>query len=214
MLQIEICNFCGLNSVYYNMGNHVTESARQHVAQILAGDPNAFKLLVKNHERLVGQVVFRMIINEADREDLCQDIFVKIYRNLSGFRFDSKLSTWIARIAFTTCLNYIEKKKLPLYEDTSPEGQTIDDCAAVNSTNPESWTGGRQASIKVCEEIDQLPVIYGTILSLFHLQDMSYAEISDILRMPSGTVKSYLFRARKMLKERLQVRYSMEELCA
>jgi len=155
-----------------------------------------------------------MISNETDREDLCQDIFVKVYRNLGGFRFDSKLSTWIARIAFTTCLNYIEKKKLPLYEDSSPEGQTIDDCAAVKGSDPASWTGERQTSVKVCEEIDQLPVIYGTILSLFHLQDMSYAEIGDILRMPSGTVKSYLFRARKMLKERLQVRYSLEELCA
>jgi len=214
MLQIEICNFLGAKPVYYIMGNQVTKSARHQVDQILAGNPNAFKQLVKDHERLVGQVVFRMIPNDSDREDLCQDIFVKVYRNLSGFRFDSKLSTWIARIAFTTCLNYIEKKKLPLYEDSSPEGQTIDDCAAVNSTNPESWTGERQASVKVCEEIDQLPVIYGTILSLFHLQDMSYAEIGDILRMPSGTVKSYLFRARKMLKERLQVRYSLEELCA
>lgn len=196
------------------MGSQLTESARQQVDQILAGDPRAFKQLVKNHERLVGQVVFRMIRNEADREDLCQDVFVKVYRNLKGFRFDSKLSTWIARIAFTTCLNYIEKKKVPLYEDSSPEGQTVDDCASLNSTNPESWTGERQASVKVCEEIDQLPVIYGTILSLFHLQDMTYAEISDILRMPDGTVKSYLFRARKMLKERLQGRYSMEELCA
>ncbi len=214
MLQAEICNFRGPYPVYYIMGSQVTESARQQVDQILAGDPRAFKLLVKDHERLVGQVVFRMIPNETDREDLCQDVFVKVYRNLAGFRFDSKLSTWIARIAFTTCLNYIEKKKVPLYEDSSPEGQTVDDCASANCANPESWTGERQASVKVCEEIDQLPVIYGTILSLFHLQDMTYAEISDILRMPDGTVKSYLFRARKMLKERLQGRYSMEELCA
>ena len=214
MLHSEICNFWGVNSVYYIMASQVTESAQSQVDQILAGDPNAFKQLVKDYERLVGQVVFRMIPNETDREDLCQDIFVKVYRNLGGFRFDSKLSTWIARIAFTTCLNYIEKKKVPLYEDTSPEGQTVDHCAAVNGSDPASWTGERQASVKVCEEIDQLPVIYGTILSLFHLQDMTYAEIGDILRMPSGTVKSYLFRARKMLKERLQGRYSLEELCA
>lgn len=179
----------------------------------MAGDPNAFKQLVKNHERLVGQVVFRMIPNDSDREDVCQDIFIKVYRNLSGFRFDAKLSTWIARIAYTTCLNFLEKKKLPLYEDSSPEGKTIDDCRG-DSVDPERWAGSRQASVNVCEEIDQLPVIYGTILSLFHLQDMSYAEISSILNLPDGTVKSYLFRARKMLKERLQVRYSLEELCA
>jgi RNA polymerase sigma-70 factor (ECF subfamily) len=202
------------------MGNQLTPSAgqsyqiaRPQVEQILAGDPNAFKRLVKDHERLVGQVVFRMISNVTDREDICQDIFVKVYQNLKGFRFNSKLSTWIARIAFTTCLNYLDKKKVPLYEDCAPEGRTIDDCYG-EATSPEQWAGGRQASVKVCEEIDQLPVIYGTILSLFHLQDMSYSEISSVLAMPDGTVKSYLFRARKMLKERLRSKYNLEELCA
>lgn len=202
------------------MGNQLTPSAgqsyqiaRPQVEQILAGDPNAFKRLVKDHERLVGQVVFRMISNVTDREDICQDIFVKVYQNLKGFRFNSKLSTWIARIAFTTCLNYLDKKKVPLYEDCAPEGRTIDDCYG-EATSPEQWAGGRQASVKVCEEIDQLPVIYGTILSLFHLQDMSYAEISSVLAMPDGTVKSYLFRARKMLKDRLRSKYNVEELCA
>jgi RNA polymerase sigma-70 factor (ECF subfamily) len=195
------------------MGLQDRQKSRVLIARILDGDPNAFKQLVKENERLVGQIVFRMIPNEHDREDLCQDVFVKVYQNLAGFRFDSKLSTWIARVAYTTCLNYIEKKKLPLYEDSSPEGKTIDDCTG-DSTDPEEWAGSRQASTRVCEEIDQLPVLYGTILSLFHLQDMSYAEIGRILRLPDGTVKSYLFRARKMLKERLQVRYSVEELCA
>lgn len=186
---------------------------RVRIERILDGDPNAFKQLVKDHERLVGQIVFRMIPNETDREDLCQDVFVKVYQNLGSFRHESKLSTWIARIAYTTCLNYLEKKKVALYEDASPEGVTIDDCDGGH-TDPESWTGTRQASVRVCEEIDQLPVIYGTILSLFHLQDMSYAEIGQILKLPDGTVKSYLFRARKMLKDRLRVRYSLEELCA
>jgi RNA polymerase sigma-70 factor (ECF subfamily) len=188
-------------------------NTRTRIGKILEGDPNAFQQLVKDHERLVGQIVFRMVSNETDREDLCQDVFVKVYQNLASFRHESKLSTWIARIAYTTCLNYLEKKKVPLYEDCTPDGVTVDDCEGVDA-GPERWTGARQASIRVCEEIDQLPVIYGTILSLFHLQDMSYAEIGQILHLPDGTVKSYLFRARKMLKERLQIRYSLEELCA
>jgi RNA polymerase sigma factor (sigma-70 family) len=68
--------------------------------------------------------------------------------------------------------------------------------------------------VRLCEEIDKLPTIYGTIVSLFHLHDMSYADIADILSLPDGTVKSYLFRARQMLKERMMARYSQEELCA
>jgi len=183
------------------------------VDKILNGDPNAFKRLVKDHQRLVGQVVFRMIPNNHDREDLCQDVFIKVYQNLEGFQFNSKLSTWIARIAFNTCANYLQKKRVPLYEDFSPEGQTVDDCLD-RGPGPVEWAESRQASVRLCEEIDELPVIYGTIVSLYHLQDMSYAQIGDIMSLPDGTVKSYLFRARKMLKERMLARYAREELCA
>jgi RNA polymerase sigma factor (sigma-70 family) len=193
--------------------NQAGQDPRQLVDRILHGDPGAFKQLVKDHERLVGQVVFRMIPADSDREDLCQDIFVKVYQNLDTFRFDSKLSTWITRIAYTTCLNHLEKKKILLFEDCSPEGSTLDDCRSEGG-DPEQWTGSRQTAVRICEEIDHLPVVYGTILSLFHLQEMSYDEIGQILSLPEGTVKSYLFRARKMLKERLLVRYRVEELCA
>jgi len=183
------------------------------VDRILAGDPGAFKSLVKDHQRLVGQIVFRVIPIEAEREDVCQDIFIKVYQNLEGFRFECKLSTWIARIAYTTCLNHVEKKRLPLFEDGAPEGRSVDDCESPIE-GPEAWAGARQVSVRICEEIDRLPVVYGTILTLFHLHDMSYAEIAEILSLPDGTVKSYLFRARRMLKERLEVRFRVEELCA
>jgi len=183
------------------------------VDKILEGDPGAFKSLVKANQRLVGQVVFRLIPNATEREDVCQDIFMKVYQNLASFRFDCKLSTWIARIAYTTCLNCLEKKKAVLFEDAVPEGVTVDDCQNP-AAGPDNWTGERQASTRICEEIDHLPVIYGTILSLYHLQEMSYAEIGQIMNLPDGTVKSYLFRARRMLKERLVNRFSVEELCA
>jgi len=183
------------------------------INMILNGDRDAFALLVKDHERLVGQIVFRMISNRHDREDLCQEIFIKVYQNLSGFQFQSKLSTWIAKIAYNTCLNYKEKKQVPLYEDQAAEGETVDDCASWNA-GPDEWTESRQESVKLCEEIDRLPVIYGTIVSLYHLHQMAYLEISEILNLPVGTVKSYLFRARRMLKELMLARYRGEELCA
>jgi len=195
------------------MESQPAHQSRLLVDRIMNGDPNAFKQLVKDNERLVGQIVFRMIPWESDREDVCQDIFVKVYQNLASFRFDCKLSTWIARITYTTCLNCLDKKRMPLYEDTNLDGHTVDDCASEGG-RPDEWTRARQSSVRICEEIDQLPVIFGTILSLYHLHEMSYAEIGQILSLPDGTVKSYLFRGRKLLKERLQVRFSAEELCA
>jgi len=183
------------------------------VDKILAGNPNAFTTLVKQNERLVAQIVFRMVPSRHDREDICQEVFLKVYQNLDRFQHQAKLSTWIARIAYNTSLNYIEKKRVPLYEDHSPEGETLDDRPS-NAATPAQWTESRQAATRLCEEIDKLPVLFGTIVSLYHLQDMSYADIGDILSLPDGTVKSYLYRARRMLKERMIARYNEEELCA
>ena len=183
------------------------------VERVLNGDPNAFTQIVSQNERLVGQIVFRLIPNETDREDLCQDVFFKVYRNLEGFNFHSKLSTWIARIAYNTCLSYLDKKKLPLFDDCVKNEDGAEP-EMVDGIRPDAWTESRQTSVRVCEEIDKMPVIYGTILSLYHLHDMSYAEISQILSLPDGTVKSYLFRARRMLKDRLLEKFSREELCA
>ncbi|MCP4684661.1 MAG: sigma-70 family RNA polymerase sigma factor [bacterium] len=186
---------------------------RKLVARIISGDPGSFQKLVTDHQRLVGQIVFRMVSNPTEREDLCQDVFVRVYQNLDRFQFQAKLSTWIARIAYNTCLNFLEKKRLPLYEDHSPAGETIDDCTGVAEA-PDRWAENRQASVRLSEEIDNLPVMYGTIVSLYHLHEMTYAEIGEILQLPDGTVKSYLFRARKMLKERMTAKFEREELCA
>lgn len=97
--------------------------------------------------------------------------------------------------------------------DYGTEGETVDSWADPRVAT-ELTAEGNDVAIKISTEIDELPVIYGTILSLFHLQEMRYSEIAAILSMPEGTVKSYLFRARRMLKERLSVRYSLEELWA
>ena len=183
------------------------------VDRVLKGDPNAFTQIVAQNERLVGQIVFRLIPNATDREDLCQEVFFKVYRNLEGFQFNSKLSTWIARIAYNTCLSYLDKKKLPLLDDCCPQNEA-NEPEMLDGIRPDEWTESRQTSVRVCQEIDKLPVIYGTIVSLYHLHDMSYAEIGRILSLPDGTVKSYLFRARRLLKERLLEKYSREELCA
>jgi RNA polymerase sigma factor (sigma-70 family) len=187
--------------------------AKVLIDKILAGNPNAFTQLVRQHERLVSQIVFRIVPSRHDREDICQDVFIKVYQNLDRFEYQSKLSTWIARIAYNTALNYVDKKRVPLFDDQCREGESLDSCES-EQPSPAEWTASRQAAVRLCEEIDKLPTIYGTIVSLFHLHDMSYADIADILSLPDGTVKSYLFRARQMLKERMMARYSQEELCA
>ncbi len=187
------------------------DEARDLVNRILAGDAKAFKSLVEQNQRLVSHIVFKMIPNETDREDLSQDVFMRVYRNLGRFEFRSKLSTWIARITYNTCGNYLEKKKIPLYEDLAREQETIDSCAS-RSPLPDEYVEKQEISERLREEIDMLPIQYKTIITLYHLDEMSYTEIGGIMKLPEGTVKSYLFRARKLLKERLTARFQPEEL--
>jgi RNA polymerase sigma-70 factor (ECF subfamily) len=186
--------------------------SRLLVKKTLAGNKKAFESIIQQHQRLVSHIVFRMIQNASDREDICQDVFLKVYQNLRGFQFEAKLSTWIARIAYNTCLNYLEKKQVPLLDDLTPQEKSLDtvsDC----SIRPDQIVEGREVFSLLQSEIERMPVHYRTIITLYHLDQMSYKEIGEMMELPEGTVKSYLFRARKLLKERLLAKYQREDLC-
>jgi RNA polymerase sigma-70 factor (ECF subfamily) len=184
---------------------------RALVDKILAGDKGSFRILIEKYQRLVFHIVFRMVPGDADREDLCQEIFLKVYQHLPNFRFDSKLSTWIARVAHNNCLNFLEKKKLPLYDDLIDENDTREP-EATGAVMPDERLANIEISGILQKEIERLPATYKTIVTLFHLEEMTYAEIADIMKMPEGTVKSYLFRGRRVLKERLSLSYRREDL--
>jgi RNA polymerase sigma factor (sigma-70 family) len=185
---------------------------KQQIERILAGDTATFRTLVEDYQRLVSHIVFRMVSVKEDREDICQDVFLKVYQNLGEFRSESKLSTWIARIAYNACLNHLEKRKLVPLEDLSLTEQSVESFLE-KSKRPDEITGDKEVSILLENEISRMPVTFRTILTLYHLDEMSYAQIADVMGLPEGTVKSYLFRARKLLKERLKAKYQPEDLC-
>ena len=190
---------------------------RQLVDPVLGGDTPAFGEIISMTEGLVAQIVCRLISNEEDRKDIVQDIYLKVFHHLKGFRFQSKLSTWVAQIAYNTCNSQLQKKRLLLY--VAPDGEE-------EGVGPGS---GRQHTMRATEETDgsilkkelnnilqteigQLPPLYQTLIGLFHQEELTYQEMAQITGLPEGTVKSYLFRARKMLKEKLLSTYKMEKL--
>lgn len=188
------------------------QKSKALISSILAGKTEGFREIVNDYENLVAHIVNKMVPDRTVVEDLCQDVFIKVYQNLGSFKFESKLSTWIARIAYNTTLNYLEKKKVPVFADISDDDSFSADTVKGDSATPEEFTTGRNTADLVREEIDALPPQYGVILALYHLEDMSYDEIGNITGMPAGTVKSHLFRGRKLLKERLMTKYNKEEL--
>lgn len=185
------------------------------VDRVLRGDTRAFGVIIKNTENLVAQIVFKMVPIAEDRKDLAQDIYLKTFHNLAGFKFESKLSTWIARIAYNTCLSWIEKKKLVLPGNLFDDENHVSPVTTLfHGSNPDSESViFRKELTKILKkEIDDLPPVYQTLITLFHHESMTYEELSQVTSLPEGTVKSSLFRARKMLKEKLLSKYQKEAL--
>jgi RNA polymerase sigma factor (sigma-70 family) len=156
-----------------------------------------------------------MVENKEDRKDLAQDIYLKAYKNLSGFRFGSKLSTWIAQIAYNTCLDHVRKKKLVLQDnfdddDTEELPGINNNLASQPNANAGIFKKELAGILKM--EIDKLSPIHKTLITLYHNEEMSYEEIAQVTQLPEGTLKSYLFRARKALKNSLLQHYKKEEL--
>jgi len=172
------------------------------VGRVQAGDRQAFRTFIEKYQRLVAAIVFRMVYNAADREELSQEIFLKIFKHINEFQGGAKISSWIGRIASNTCINHLRKKHLPLFADISPAGQTLENVAG-NGLSPEGLSERDDRSRDLQREIDLLPAQYRLVLTLFHFSEMNYDEIGKALEMPAGTVKSHLFRARQRLRERL-----------
>jgi len=182
------------------------------VQQVLKGNQQAFGQIVQQTGGLITQIVFRMVPATGDRQDLVQDIYLKAFKNLAGFKFNARLSTWLGRIAYNTCLHYLEKKKLVFLPDVNeqqdePVNKYLQDNHVEKELSAKELTDILGSAVKMLS-----PPIYQTLITLYHQEDMSYAEIAEITSLPEGTVKNYLFRARKALKEQLLLRYKKEEL--
>ncbi len=192
------------------------EEEQSLIRTINKGNTEAFQKLVEQYQRLVSSIVYKMIPQIADHEDLCQDVFFKVYKKLSSFRGDSKLSVWIGRITYTTCLNYLKKNSRRnswsldnTFKDENGH-ESPRELPALTST-PEQDFEQNELHGFLHGEVNRLSPEYRTALTLYHWQEMDYKEISEVMEIPVNTLKSYLFRARKELKNRLLKQYPRED---
>jgi RNA polymerase sigma factor (sigma-70 family) len=182
---------------------------RALVTRVINGDMYAFRLLIKQHERLVAHMVGRLIKSEEEKEELAQDVFLKVYDKLKDFNFQSKLSTWIATIAYRLAINHLRKEKMVFSEIPEEERFTK---RFIEEETPADLLVEADTDQFVSKLVEQLPEQYKVILNLYHVEHMTYPEICQIMNLPEGTVKSYLFRARNLLKEVVQKHSRKEEL--
>ena len=190
---------------------------RTLVKEVLEGNSNAFKTIITNTQGLVIQIIYKMIKNQEDREDLAQEVYLRVYDKLASFKFNTKLSTWIGTIAYNTCLKFLEKKRIPILDMMNKEGadswELIESKALDRDSNPtESYLFTKESNQVLTSEIEKLPPLYKTIITLYHKEELSYREIGAITNLPEGTLKNYLYRARKQLRESLLLNYKNEDV--
>jgi RNA polymerase sigma factor (sigma-70 family) len=189
---------------------------RQLVDLVLGGDMQAFNIIIKATEGLVAQIVYKLIPNEEDRKDMAQDIYLKVFQHMKGFKFQAKLSTWVAQIAYNTCLSRLQKKQVPICVPPDGDWEWVESGRRYAVSGEKEETDAvllkKELNSLLHTEIGRLPPMYRTLIGLYHQEDLSYHEIAQITGLPDGTVKNYLFRARKMLKESLLSNYKKEKL--
>lgn len=183
------------------------EDDNQLIARVLSGDIRAYALLVDRYKDRAFSLAFRLVGRREEAEELVQDAFVKAYRKLDTFRGDARFSTWLHRIVHNVCMTRVTRRR--------PQPRSLDD----DDETLQISSNGRdlQESIEAGEmmrmvetEISRLSEKLKTPLLLFYLEQMKYEEIAALMGIPVGSVKTYLFRGRTILRERLRKQLQSE----
>lgn len=168
------------------------------VNQILGGQKDLFRLLVRRYDRQIYAMGMGFLRNVEDARDFVQDVFLKVYRNLSSFEGRARFSTWLYKIAYNTALNAVNRRKE--YRSLA-EGQEEAD---ARDEGPEEVLLRKAAKNAVIEGIKGLPERYRVCVDMFFFFERSYQEIEAITGFPVNTIKSHVFRAKKLLREALE----------
>jgi RNA polymerase sigma-70 factor, ECF subfamily len=176
---------------------------QQLVTASKRGDQDAFAQLVQRYQRRIFNLVYRMLQQYEEASEITQETFLAAWQGLPSFRGEARFATWLYRIAYNCALKQLETRKRDRALQAALQAeQALETKANVDRAGARIDEHEQQAFVQ--EHLSHLPAKYRVVLILRHLQDMTYEEMAEILTMPVGTIKTHLFRARNLLKERLQ----------
>src|SRR5256886_16253612 len=178
---------------------------RALVARILEGDRDRFTELVRRYEKRLINYVYRITHRYEEAHDLAQEIFVKVYLALDRYDPKYQFSTWLFRIAQNASIDALRKKSLPEVPLARPsdDEQPKDREFADTGVSPYRALKNKQLAAAINVAVAKLPPDYRELIQLRHFAELSYEEIASMKKLPLGTVKNKLFRARNLLKEQL-----------
>ena len=179
----------------------------QLIERALAGDQTAYREILKKYRTPLYNLLFRMVRNKMETEDLVQEAFIKAFGSLATFNDEYAFSTWLYKIAINNCIDHFRKKRLKTFSLDKPidskDGEIRREFPDP-TYQPDRALLSKEKDKLIEEAIQNLPEKYRISIVLRHNEDKSYEEISQILNIPLGTVKARIFRAREMLKKQLK----------
>jgi len=170
-------------------------SDRDLIQRARRGDADAFGELVTRHQVSVFNVCYRILHERTEAEDMAQETFLRAHDRLDQFDDERPFGPWIRRVAANVCLNHLESQRVTAQLDEERD--------ADESQRPETQAEVREQSEQIRGALAALPAQYRVVVELRHFQELSYDEIAAELNIPLSDVKSHLFRARKLLAEKL-----------
>lgn len=178
----------------------------KRIKQVLKGDQSAYADIVSLYQQSLYQVCYRMLGNKEEAEDAAQEAFIKAYIHLHTYDQKRKFSTWLYRIATNLCIDRIRKKKPDYYLDAAvpgTDGLDMYSQLSVDELLPEEELERMELQERIQYEISRLPDKYRAVIILKYIEELPLQEISDILDIPLGTVKTRVHRGREALRKQL-----------
>ena len=178
------------------------------IEQCLKGQQSSFSELIDEYKNMVFSLSYKMTNSLEDAEDISQEVFIRVYKSLYNFNPRYKFSTWLYQMTLNLCRDRFRKGKIPSVSlDTPLDKDDQKDLRSIipdNQNNPEDIIMGVEQTNFINDLITSLPLKYREVIILRHLKDLSYDEMSKILNISLGSVKTRLFRARELLKNKLK----------
>lgn len=180
---------------------------KYHIKNVKKGDHAAFEEIVSFYQNKVYHIVYRMVGDSYEAQDIAQEAFIRAYTNIHSFDENRKFSTWLYRIATNLSIDRLRKKKPDFHLDAEvkgTEGLDMYSQLAADQALPEEEVESMELQSYIHKEILSLPPKYRSVIVLRFLDDLSLAEIGEILDLPLGTVKTRIHRGRELLRKKLR----------
>jgi RNA polymerase sigma-70 factor (ECF subfamily) len=178
------------------------------IQRALAGDQRAFRRIRQKYQETISHLILRIVRNKKEEvDDLTQEAFIKAFTSLASFNEEYAFSTWLYKIATNNAIDYIRKRKLQTFSIDKPlETEESDYSFELPDTDlvPDQKLIALQRKKMLDDAMNSLPPKYRMVMTMRHVDEKEYQEIAKTLKLPLGTVKAHIFRAREMLYKQLK----------